>query len=113
MQKRSLHSMKKINYGNKTTVPTKEMIIRKNEERYYKALEKSFKASKRPDSQVSLAKSQEKIPVSSSIETSVQEVYKTPKKPNKRMRSDAKTIVSSNESFWEEIDSRNMYNTIQ
>ena len=105
--------MKKINYGNQITVPTKEMIVRKNEERYYKALEKSFKAAKQPDQQVPMAKSQEKVQVNSSIENSVQEVYKSPKKPNKRLKSDAKTIVSSNESFWEEIDSRNMYNTLQ
>ena len=36
--------MKKINYGSYNTVPTKEMIVKKNEDKYYNELEKTFKS---------------------------------------------------------------------
>ena len=38
--------MMKINYGSYNTVPTKEMIVKRNEDRYYKELEKTFKSTK-------------------------------------------------------------------
>ena len=41
--------MMKINYGSYNTVPTKEMIVKRNEDRYYKELEKTFKSTKQTD----------------------------------------------------------------
>ena len=38
--------MMKINYGSYNTVPTKEMIVKRNEDKYYKELEKTFKSTK-------------------------------------------------------------------
>ena len=38
--------MKKLDYGSQRTVPTKLMVDKKNEDRFYKKLEQTFKEIK-------------------------------------------------------------------
>ena len=42
-------SMKKFDFGNQRSVPTKSMMKKRHEERFYKELEKTFKDIKRQE----------------------------------------------------------------
>ena len=48
--------MKKIHYEKHISIPTKEMIHKKNEERYYNSLERTFKTIEKPSEGTKLIK---------------------------------------------------------